>query len=171
MKSYEIEQKYRIAKPDPIRKRLRSLGAKRISSGTEQDWFYDLDGRLLKQRSILRLRKTAKGEGLLTFKGPRIKARYKKRVEVQTAVDFDAAKKVLELSGFKVSAKLQKQREEYKLGGAHITLDYLAGIGWFVEIEAAAKNISTAAKKLLLTSAMREERSYLQMFLEDSRLD
>lgn len=164
MKSYEVEQKYRIQNPGDIRRKLKSLKARKISSGVESDEFYDEKNRLYQQRSILRLRQTAEGKGLLTFKGPRLKSRFKKRVEIQTAVDHKAAQVILQLAGFECRARLQKRREEYRLGSAHVTLDHLRGIGWFVEIEAAARQIPLIAKKLSLKS--REDRSYLQMYLK-----
>ena len=166
MSTYEIEQKFRIEYPQNVRWQLKALKAKKLSAGVEYDEFYDIDGKLRKQKSILRLRKTADGRGLLTFKGPRLKAKFKKRIEVQTYVDYKAVQNLLVLAGFKKRASLQKNREEFALLGAHVTLDQLKGIGWFVEIEGSNRAIHLIAKKLGLPSECREDRSYLQMYFE-----
>jgi adenylate cyclase class IV len=53
---------------------------------------------------------------------------------------------VLELAGFRVVARYDKKREEFKLGSAHLVIDYLSGFGWFVEIEAEPEKIISIEK-------------------------
>ena len=160
--TFEVEQKYRVRNPAFIRRRLKALRAKRLAGGHEKNELWDL-GRLVRRtNSVLRLR-TFEGKGFLTLKGPRLKSKFKKRVEVETAVDPQAVKTMLTLLGFKVVARYEKTREEYRLGPAHVTLDNLGKFGWFVEIESAARHIEKIAAQLGFGSKDREERSYLEM--------
>ena len=79
MRSFEIEQKYRLKNPAAVRNILRGLGAKKIRSGPESNELFDLEGMLKSRASVLRLRRHGKeARGLLTFKGPCLKNRYKK---------------------------------------------------------------------------------------------
>ncbi len=159
---FEVEQKYRVNNPLALRRAILKAGARAVGRGIESNELYDFKKSLRKRRSILRLRLSHFG-GLLTFKGPCLKSAFKKRVEMETAVDYNAARAILKLAGFRVVAKYKKKREEFRLGSAHITLDYLSGFGWFAEIEAAPGQILRVQKKIGLASKDREDRSYLQM--------
>ena len=170
MSKYEIEQKYRIKNPAEIRRKLQFLKAKRISCGIEHDRLYDWNGLLQSRKSILRLRRDSRGKGLLTFKGPRLKAKYKKRIEVQTPVDYSGMLKILATLGFRVVVSYKKRREEYKLGSSHITLDFLQGIGWFVEIESSPKEIQRIALRLGFSDTDREEKSYVQLYFDPIKI-
>ena len=165
MKSIELEQKYRIASPAVFRRKLRTLGARQIRSGFETNALFDLNGILRSRAGILRLRRHGKEKtGLLTFKGPRLKGRYKKRKEIETPVNGAAAAALLKALGFRKVAGYSKKREEYSLGRAHVTLDHLSGNGWFLEIEAAkGAEIGRLEKKLGLSAQHREERTYLEI--------
>ena len=162
MNKFEVEQKYRIKNPAAIRRRLRSLKAKRVSSGHEKNELWDLEDIVRRKASVLRLR-THDGKGTLTFKGPRLKSKFKKRLELETGVDPQAARMLLITLGFRVVARYEKQREEYRLGPAHVTLDHVGKSGWFVEIETASAQIEKIAARLGLSAKDREERSYLEM--------
>jgi predicted adenylyl cyclase CyaB len=160
MSLFEVEQKYKVNNPAAVRKRLKALKARRLAGGHEKNELWDLGTHVRKKGSVLRLR-TFDGKGIFTLKGPRLKSKFKKRVEVETEVNPKAVKKMLELLGFRVVARYEKTRDEFKLGLAHVTLDHLKNVGWFVEIEAPASQIQNIAAKLGLKE--REERSYLEM--------
>ncbi len=162
MNRFEVEQKYRIFRPAVIRKKLKALGARPIGKGLEKNELWDLKNLVRRKGSVLRLRHFD-GKGLLTFKGPRLKSKFKKRVEVETVVDPKAARALLFLLGFHPVAHYQKIREEYKLGAAHVTLDHLGKLGWFVEIEAGPRVIEKVAARLGFKNRDREDRSYLEM--------
>ena len=164
MNFYEIEQKYRTANPRKIRLLLKQMRAKKIRSGREYNELYDRNKFFSQRGCLLRLRSVGK-KGWLTFKGPCLKSKYKKRFEMEIPADPVATKKILKLSAFNIIARYVKQREEYQLGRSHVCLDFLAKEGWFVEIEAASREIAPIAKKLGLKTKDREERSYLQMSL------
>ena len=160
----EIEQKYRVRKPASVLAVLKKLRARKIRSGFEKNELFDWKGMLREKKSILRLRQNGKKkQGLLTFKGPRMKGRYKKRVEIETTVDHAVACRLLKNIGFQQVAAYSKRREEFVLGPAHVMLDYLKGHGWFLEIEAAPKTIASVEKQLGLSRQDREERTYLEI--------
>ena len=161
MKSFEIEQKYRLKNPAVVRSILRRLGAKRIRSGFESNELFDFEGMLRLHASVLRLRRYGKEkQGLLTFKGPCLKSRYKKRVEIETLVPWAKARVLLRSAGFKAVRRYFKKREEFVLGKAHVTLDQLLKKGWFLEIEGPPALIPGIQKKLGLSANDREERTY-----------
>lgn len=162
MKSFEIEQKYRVKNPMQIRAILKELGAKKIAGGSETNEFFDRQGSLSRKRIALRLRRFGK-KATLTLKGPRLRSRFTKRPEIEAPADYQPIKKILRLSGFRVIRRYQKDRELYRLGKALITLDWLRKFGWFLEIEAQAGVIARLERKLQLGRADREKRSYLHM--------
>ncbi len=162
MKTFEIEQKFRCADLAIIRKKLKSLKACLINQGFEQNELWDLNGKLLSKKSVLRLRRHGKTVEL-TFKGPRLKSKYSKRVELQTHVEYAPAKAILTALGYKISKQYSKKREVYRLGQLMVTLDTLPRLGTFVELEGPVRHIARAAAQFGFSDRDREERSYLAM--------
>lgn len=165
-KNIEIEQKFKCRGPARIRAKLKAAGAKKVASGMEINDLYDKKNELARQKTILRLRKHSKQEATLTVKGPKIKDRFTKRFEAETAVNFKEMAEVLRALGYKKVRSYVKSRELYEVQGAHITLDCIGKFGWFCEIEGSSQKISLWMKKLGLTSKDREERSYLEMLFQ-----
>ncbi len=164
MKSYEVEQKYRLKNPAAARKVLRDMGAKKIRSGFESNELFDFSGILRSCSSVLRLRRFGnEKQGLLTFKGPCLKSRYKKRVEIETLILWGKARALLQDAGFEIARKYSKSREEFLLAKTHVTLDRLREKGWFLEIEGKPAEIANLEKKLGLSAKDRENRTYLQI--------
>jgi adenylate cyclase, class 2 len=164
--SVEREQKYRISAADPVRRRLLGLGAEAHASGFERNELFDFEGRLRGQGQKLRLRRHGAKFAMLTLKGPRMdgsRGSQKTRMEVETPVDYEAAKRILELVGFRIKETYSKIREEYRLDGCAVCLDHIPNAGWFVEIEGAAGKIRDIAKRLGLPAADREHRSYRRL--------
>lgn len=160
---FEVEQKYRLRSPVKVRAILKKIGAKRIIQGVETNEFYDRNGFFAKQKTALRLRQFGAGLATLTLKGPRLKARFTKRMELETPVDAAAAKAILKFLGCRLLKSYSKKRELYKLGRTSVTVDLLKKFGWFLEIEGEPRSIRRIEKKLGLGDGDREERSYLQM--------
>ena len=111
-----------IARVDTIRKRLLKLGAQVHASGFERNELYDCDDRLRRQDLKLRLRCHGGKIAMLTLKGPRQNEHQKTRMEVETPVEYTAAKRILELLDFRVKETYSKVREEYRLEGARFAL-------------------------------------------------
>ncbi len=164
----EVEQKYRISDPALIRRKLSQLGAKRLRSGREHNELFDANGHLKKQKHFLRLRRFGEKEAYLTLKGPRLKGRYKRRLEIETPVDYERTKLILKFLNFKVIEYYGKKREEYKLKSCLICLDYIEDCGWFLEIEGFSRNISKVSKLFGLRSEDKEHRSYRKLIKEKS---
>ena len=166
--SVEREQKYRVDGLDPIRKRLVKLGAEVHASGFERNELFDCNDRLRRQGLKLRLRCHGGKIAMLTLKGPRQDGRQKARMEVETRVDYQAAKRILELLDFRVKETYSKRREEYRLDGCAVCLDDIPNAGCFVEIEGAPRKISTTARRIGLRPADRERRSYRKLIKDAS---
>ena len=164
--SIEREQKYRVANVDKIRKRLVRLGAQIHASGFERNELFDCDGHLADRGLKLRLRCHGEKVAVLTLKGPRQNGRHKTRMEVETPVEYESAKRILELLDFRVKETYSKLREEYRLSGCAICLDHIPTTGWFVEIEGPQRRITETARRLGLAPADREQRSYRRLIKE-----
>jgi len=160
----EVERKFRVRDVERIRKLLRRLGARLTKSGYEHNELFDMDGRLKEKEYKLRLRRHGPRKAWLTLKGPRQEGDSKQRMEVETPVDYESAKHILELLDYRVCDTYAKQREEYALGGCAVSLDYLDGCGWFVEIEGKNESqIKPVARRLGLKDESREHRSYRRL--------
>jgi adenylate cyclase, class 2 len=168
--SLEREQKYRVAQIQPVRSRLLRLGAKVHASGFERNELFDLNGKLRDQGHKLRLRRHGKKVAMLTLKGPRLNGHQKTRMEVETPVEYEAAKRILELVGFRIQETYSKIREEYRFDGCAVCLDHIPNAGWFVEIEGRSKKIRDLALRLGLPRADREHRSYRKLIREAAAL-
>jgi predicted adenylyl cyclase CyaB len=168
--SVEREQKYRIADARVVRHRLLELGATPHASGFERNELFDRDGWLSERGRRLRLRRHGCNGAVLTLKGPRLRGAHKARMEVETPVEYGAAKRILELLGFRINGTYTKQREEYWLEGCQVCLDHLPECGWFVEIEGKRKEIVEIARRLGLRPADREVRSYRKLIKQHAKL-
>lgn len=163
---FEVEQKYRLEEPARVRTLLKKMGARKITSAIETNEFYDKDGFFKRQKVALRLRRFGGGPAKLTLKGPRLRSKFTKRMEVEMPVEYPVAKKVLNFLGCRVQKQYSKKRELYKLGETIVTVDFVKKFGWFLEIEGRPLMIRRIEKKLRLTREDREERSYLQMLFQ-----
>lgn len=163
---FEIEQKYRLKDPGRMRAALKKMGARKIASGVEVNEFYDRDDFLKKQKAALRLRRFGGGRAILTLKGPRLRSKFTKRMEVETLIEYPVARKLLRFLKCRVQRRYSKKRELYKLGKTAVTVDFLKKFGWFLEIEGQIPVIKRLERILGLTREDREERSYLQMLFQ-----
>ena len=168
--SIEREQKYRVARVDAIRRRLLKLGAQVHASGFERNELYDCNERLGEQGLKLRLRCHGGKIARLTLKGRRQNGYHKTRMEVETPVEYEAAKRILELLDFRVKETYSKLREEYRLDDCAVCLDHIPNTGWFVEIEGPQRKINQTARSLGLRLVDREHRSYRKRIKDTARL-
>ena len=168
--SVEREQKYRVARVDTVRRRLLKLGAQVHASGFERNELFDSGDRLRRQGLKLRLRRHGGEIAMLTLKGPRRNGHQKIRMEVETAVEYGATKRILELLDFRVKETYSKLREEYRLDGCAVCLDHIPSSGWFVEIEGPPRKIGRTARRLGLRPGDRERRSYRKLIKDAAGL-
>ncbi len=134
--------------------------------GTAPGIYYD-DGKksFRKGDKALRLRRMRIGrkeKAALTFKGPRLRGRFKQRQEIQFGIDdAKSAEIFLEALGYKKTLIYQKKRRLWRLGGCEVALDELPLLGTFVEIEGPdEKRIAAVQEKLGLSDLQHIPESY-----------
>jgi predicted adenylyl cyclase CyaB len=164
----EIEIKFKIKSPKVIKKRLKKIGAEKISSTFEKDTYYILPYNR-KIPHTIRLR-TIKKEGIFTVKYPVLKnksKKYKILNELETPVkDVDLFGRMLKKIGFKPSFFKEKLRETYKFKKTLITIDKLPHIGFYLEIEGAKNKIKKISKLLKLNPKEAQVSTYMDIFNE-----
>jgi len=140
---YEVELKVRADHPT-VRERLDELGADHVESRRQVDTYYNAPHRVFAETDeALRIRREEPADGAavtkLTYKGPLVERESKTREEHETVVaDDDALAGILDGLGFEPAATVEKDRVFYALEGYTITLDSVAGLGEFIEIEQEA---------------------------------
>ncbi|MXR40904.1 class IV adenylate cyclase [Halobaculum sp. WSA2] len=152
---YEVEVKVR-ADHDEVRARLADIDATRLRRVRQVDTYYDAPHRdFAETDEALRLRRetvtgvdgNADTETRIAYKGPLVEAESKTREEFETVVaDGDAVEGLLDGLGFSPAATVEKDREFRSVDGYTVTLDDVAGVGEFVEVEREAieSNIESA---------------------------
>jgi len=145
---YEVEVKVR-ADHDRVREALAREGAEPLGSSEQVDTYYDHPTRSFAATDeALRVRREGE-RAVLTYKGPKVDDRSKTRREVESGLEDPAAvDAVLRAVGFEPVATVRKTRERYRVAGERdylVTLDDVAGLGEFVEVEAEADEASLAA--------------------------
>ncbi|MFC6988544.1 class IV adenylate cyclase [Haloplanus sp. GCM10025708] len=145
---YEVELKVRAAH-GPVRDRLVDRGAEHVGRVTQVDTYYDAPHRDFGETDeALRLRREtahdeATTETRITYKGPLVEAASKTREEFETGVvDGETMDAILGELGFSPAAVVEKDRDRYALEGYTVTLDSVADLGEFVEVERAAEEAS-----------------------------
>ena len=162
----EIEIKLPSEDLDAVREKLRRLDAAAVTPvHLEINELYDgADENLSKSGSTLRLRR-ARGEAILTYKGPaRFEGGLKKREERETRVsDAAQTEAILQGLGFTRKFRYEKRREEWRLQECLIALDETP-IGRFVEIEGDPPQIRLTVVALGLDFASAIPYSYARLY-------
>ncbi len=163
----EIEIKFKTESPRAIRKKLKEIGAKKLSRTFERNIYFDTkDGRLEKKGWLLRLRRDK--ENLLTLKWGRAPGKFKEMKEINLEIeDIKKMQKVLEQLGFYPAYVFEKIRETYKWKGVEILIDKLPYIGYWVEIEKIGKgkgDIEKTVKALGLKLSQGSNKSYMELY-------
>jgi adenylate cyclase class 2 len=171
---YEIEAKIRVDDLDEVRTRLTEHHAEFQGEDSQRDVYYNAPHRdFAETDEALRVRYTG-GMPEITYKGPKlpssgIKARREINIRVDSGERFE---ELLAQIGFTVTASVVKHREEYRLHGASIALDSVAGLGTFVEIEVMTEEEGGAAEahihkmqKMLGVKGAHIPDSYLELIL------
>ncbi len=169
----EVEVKFRSPGNDKVEKSLARLGAEKVFSGTMEDVYFVHPARDFgKTDEALRLRKMAEGAEL-TYKGPRLtSATGKSREEITLRVDDPlAAQRIVERLGFEEGYTVTKRRDSYIFDKLRIELDWVDGLGEFVELEALTESVERTQQ--LLESVTNdlgldnpEPLTYLELLIE-----
>jgi len=172
----EVESKYRVVcSVGVLLEKLFELGAVFEGEVEVEDHYFTHPCRDFRETDeALRLR-IERGSGsakcTLSYKGPRENRSgvVKKRVEVEVEVgDPEALKSMLLRLGFSTVAVVYKKRLLYRVGGCTLCLDFLPGIGYYVEVEGSEEAVVNLSSKLgeCLTP---EHKTYLEICLEARR--
>ncbi len=119
---------------------LDSLGAKKVFDGDIQTILFDFeDGRILRERNVLRLRKY-QDKAELTFKAVRVSETAKSAEEISVEVSsLEVTRQILENLGLSVVECMLKHRVSYTLDHVRFDIDCYSGnygyIPEFLEIE------------------------------------
>ncbi len=145
---YEVEMKVR-AGHERVRDALKAAGAERVGTVTQVDTYYNHPVRdFAETDEALRVRRETSGgdeDAVVTYKGPLVEAASKTRREVETGVESgDDLDTILESVGFEATATVEKERTRYELEGYTVSLDSVAGLGEFVEVETEAETVEPA---------------------------
>jgi adenylate cyclase class 2 len=176
----EVELKFRVDDTAALLARLNELGISLHDAIEQIDTYFRHPARdFAVTDEAFRLRQIGDAN-FFTYKGPKLDAETKTRRELEVpltpgAVAADYQQLLLAL-GFAVGGVVRKlrRRGECQVGGpsVEIAMDYVDGVGVFVELEivadesergAATAAIQTLAKDLRLAHA--ERRSYLELML------
>lgn len=147
---YEVELKVQAAH-DPVRERLAAMGADHVGRVTQEDTYYNAPDRdfaatdeAFRVRQETDRHEGAGGDGdvsgdertLLTYKGPLVDDSSKTREEAETRVaDEKAIREILAGLGYSPAATVRKERDRHEVAGCRVTLDHVADLGEFVEVE------------------------------------
>jgi adenylate cyclase class 2 len=165
----EIEAKAR-AGHEAVESRLHELGAEYLGEETQEDLYFAHPCRdFASTDEALRLRRGGRSCSM-TYKGPKIDAHTKTRMEREVIVDdFNAAMEVLRSLGFEEVGAVKKKRRYYSLKGFDVMLDVVEGLGEFIEVEKKAEEYEPRELldflKLLGTENLIR-KSYLELLLE-----
>ncbi len=170
----EVEAKLGVPSHEPVRARLRSMGAEPTGDVMEWNYIYDRpDGSLRGAGMGLRVRAVTAVESgelraTLTVKGPVIGGAFKSREEQEVDIDdADTMVRMLEMVGFVPILRYQKRRERWTLCDCRIELDEPPIIGLFVEIEGPGERaIRRVQRELGLGEMAHIRSSYVRMLLE-----
>ncbi len=163
---FEREVKIKVDDLEEEERKVRKLGAVFLGGCFEKNYLFDRENTLFKRGEALRLR-ICPPRTTLTFKGRPIRdPQHKVREEIQTEVDDPRAMEdILKRLGFSVAFYYEKERKNYRLGKAMISLDRTP-LGNFIEIEGSPEEIESIARSLGFSPAHYIKKTYVEMALE-----
>ncbi len=170
----EVEVKAR-ARADTLEKIL-ALGAVPMGTENHRDLYFNSPLRDFRQSDeALRIR-IKEGGARLTYKGPKLDAKTKSRLERTVQIDDPLEmEQILTALGFVLSAEVRKRRCKYNLGSVTLALDEVEGLGSFLEVEAQGgadwgtqkEKVLSIFRRLGLGGSIRS--SYLELLEEKRR--
>jgi len=171
----EIEAKFQVTDPEPLRQALRRLGAELRRRVLETNRIFDTpDRRLLNADCGLRIRterpleRAARGQSpaaTLTYKGPRQAGDLKSREELEVCVsDAGGLADILARLGFRPVIVYEKRRETWHIGACEVSLDELPRLGWWLEVEGPdAATVELVIRQLGLADTPPIRQTYVEM--------
>lgn len=170
----EIEVKIEIPKNkiSTLTEKMRSLGVKRLPEISQKTYgFFTSDGSSIKNGIFPRIR-IDNGISTMTVKVKKEKkGDYFQRDEYTIGVDhFKNGVLLLKALGYTDCRFFSKTRTPFSWKkGVELALDYVVGLGYFLEIEASKREIEKTIKTLGLENEKRITRAYLGLIEERKR--
>lgn len=182
---YEVEVKL-STELDPVRPRLRAAGFERVAEVRQVDRYFDAPHRdLAVTDEAVRVRTVEpldsdSPSSHLSYKGPRVGSDGPGKSRLERAVgvaDASTMVDVLVALDFTPVGTVRKRRERFERGSTVVALDDVEGAGTFVEIErvvspervdATETDLRSVIPELALTEAPAEERTYLELVLDNA---
>jgi adenylate cyclase class 2 len=177
----EVELKYQLDDPEALLAQLTARGFVAGDETTERDIYFAHPGRdFASTNEALRLRWDG-SEATMTYKGPLLDAVSKSREECEVSLAgkaaMDECRTVLERLGFKAVRPIEKRRTKfagpYEGRDVIVSIDDVAGLGLFVELETLVEEAGwqaarTALEKLAAQFGLKqsERRSYLELLMQ-----
>ena len=168
----ETEKKYHLSpkRLDEITQKLVDLGAEFEKEVFEVNYQHR-GGEMDERGATLRLRKIGDFTVLTYKEKVRTDNGAKRKLEYETSVsDVEAAEKIIEHLGYKLTAVYEKRRKYWRLGEVEVVLDELP-FGLYMEIEGTEEAITKAAKKLGLKDMEHEPRGYPRLTVKYGKLN
>lgn len=168
----EIEIKSPTGDAAGVEARLRELGAEFEGEVGQSDLYLAHPCRDFGSTDeALRVRQEG-DRYTLHYKGPKVDQETKTREEISVPLSHpEEMRMVLQRLGFREFATVEKTRRVYMLREVGISLDHVAGLGDFVELEVQGED-AEAGRKLLyqrmseLGLERTERSSYLELLLQ-----
>ena len=149
----EVELKARVENPDAVRKAILAAGAELMYRGAMMDRRFDRRGRLEGRDEVVRLRVYHPADkspewGVLGWKGPvQRRGEYRLREEWESRVDDPKAVLViLRHMGYKISLRVDRAVEQYRLGEATLRLEWYPAMDVLLEVEGQPEAIEGAVR-------------------------
>jgi len=165
----EIEAKLKVDSLESVERQLQTLGAQFVEQQHQIDYYFDDEkSSFAKNDKCLRLRLQSienEKSAFLTYKGPKQKDDFKKRLEIEIQVsDVESAENLLSILGYKNKLVIEKERKIWQLCSCFVALDNLPSLGCFVEIEGPdSLKIAEVQKKLGLENIRHIPDSYAEL--------
>ncbi len=176
---YEVEMKVR-ADHERVRRELDERGAIPRDTVGQRDTYYNAPTRdFAETDEALRVRREScegADRAKLTYKGPLVGETSKTREEYETEIgDGDVMGSILDSLGFVPVETVEKERERFSIEAYVVTLDSVAELGEFVEVETNAREddldsaragVVGVVESLGLDPDAEIRTSYLELLLE-----
>ena len=178
---FEVERKFRVAQFATVEEKLRSLDAQFDAPVKQSDHYFAHPARnFAKTDEALRVRSVA-NQHVITYKGPKIDATTKTRVEIELPLvtEAETPDKFLQLLtalGFQPVEIVHKVRQcaivSWQEQSVEVALDRVDHLGTFVELEISTSRDQVDSARQVLASLTaelnltdEERRSYLELLL------
>lgn len=153
---YEVEAKAKAKKG--TEKTIQKIARKAGEERQEDTYFTHPCRNFAETDEAFRIRNVG-GKLTLTYKGPKLDRQTKSRAELETPVKPEMFQ-ILESLGFKKFMRIRKLRKNYLAGKAIISIDKVAGLGTYIEIEKAAGSLKELKKSKREVLALLERLGY-----------